>query len=530
MKFTKHFSTKKTSQSLPIPGSGQVANSAGGHAWELEPWKLFDRFLILGTEGGTFYVGEQKLTVENAQNTLALIKSDGLKAVERIADVSKSGRAPKNDAAIFALALASAFGDTETRQAAFAALPQICRTGTHLFQFVSEAEQIRGWGRGMRRAIANWYAKTDVEELTYQALKYQQRGGWSHRDLLRLAHPKPPTDEHRVLFKWIVDGELVGENPKIEAFQNLKVLVSSGESDTSPKLAAELIRGNRLNRECVPTELLSRPEVWDALLQDMPITAMVRNLANMTRCGLLTPQSAATKTVVEKLGNETLLRRARVHPLALLLAHATYAQGQGFRSSNDWRPVPRLIDALDTAFYLAFGAVEPTEKRFVLGVDVSGSMSSATVAGTPLSACEAATAMAMLTLSTEPDVWPMAFADSFRKLPLSPKMRLADALKHTRNVNFGGTDCALPMLWAAKNKVKADVFVVYTDNETWFGQIHPAQALADYRQKTGIPAKLVVVGMCANRFSIADPRDPGMLDVVGFDTSVPQALREFASS
>lgn len=520
MRLTQHFSTKRTAQNQPIPGSGQVANSAGGHAWELDPWKLLDRFLILGTEGGTYYVNEQKLTVQQAQNALALIKSEGTRVVDRVTEVSKSGRAPKNDAAIFALALASAYGDTETRQAAFAALPAVCRTGTHLFQFVAEAEQLRGWGRAMRNAIANWYARTDVEELTYQALKYQQRGGWSHRDLLRLSHPKPTTPEHRVLFKWIVDGELVGTNAKIGAFEELK-------SCTDPAVAARIVRDHRMTRECVPTQLLTNAEVWDALLQDMPLTAMVRNLANMTRCGLLTVNSRATDQVVEKLTNETLLRRARVHPLHLLVAHATYAQGQGFRGNNEWEPVPRLVDALNDAFVLAFGAVEPTEKRYVLGVDVSGSMAMTTVAGSPLTACEAATAMAMVAMATEKSVAPMAFADNFRKLPISPKMRLADALRHTRDVNFGGTDCALPMLWATKHRVEADVFVVYTDNETWYGKVHPAQALAEYRQRTGIPAKLVVVGMCANRFSIADPKDAGMLDVVGFDTAVPQVMREF---
>ncbi len=103
----------------------------------------------------------------------------------------------------------------------------------------------------------------------------------------------------------------------------------------------------------------------------------------------------------------------------------------------------------------------------------------------------------------------------------------ADALKHTKDRNFGGTDCALPMEYARKHKLKVDVFVVYTDNETWAGKLHPAQALAEYRQATGIPAKLVVMGMCSNGFTIANPNDPGMLDVVGFDASVPQAMREF---
>ena len=135
--------------------------------------------------------------------------------------------------------------------------------------------------------------------------------------------------------------------------------------------------------------------------------------------------------------------------------------------------------------------------------------------------------MAMVTMRTEDACTPMAFSNEFRKLGISPKMRLVDALKHTRNQNFGGTDCALPMEYAMKHKLEVDVFVVYTDSETWAGRIHPAQALAEYRQRTGIPAKLAVMGMCSNGFSIANPADPGMLDVVGFDASVPQAMREF---
>ena len=58
--------------------------------------------------------------------------------------------------------------------------------------------------------------------------------------------------------------------------------------------------------------------------------------------------------------------------------------------------------------------------------------------------------------------------------------------------------------------------------------MHPAQALRDYRLSSGIDARLVVVGMVANGFSIADPNDPGMLDVVGFDTATPQLVSDFA--
>jgi 60 kDa SS-A/Ro ribonucleoprotein len=101
-------------------------------------------------------------------------------------------------------------------------------------------------------------------------------------------------------------------------------------------------------------------------------------------------------------------------------------------------------------------------------------------------------------------------------------------LRATSALPFGGTDCALPMLEATKHRWPVDLFVVYTDSETWAGQVHPAQALRQYRERMGILAKLVVVGMASNGFSIADPNDAGMLDVVGFDTAAPQVLADFA--
>jgi 60 kDa SS-A/Ro ribonucleoprotein len=117
---------------------------------------------------------------------------------------------------------------------------------------------------------------------------------------------------------------------------------------------------------------------------------------------------------------------------------------------------------------------------------------------------------------------------TLKSLSISPRQRLDDVLKTVSNLPFGGTDCALPMLWAMKNKVEADVFVVYTDSETWAGKPHPAQALKQYRDKMGIAAQLIVVGMVANNFSIADPKDGGMLDIVGFDTATPQLISDFA--
>ena len=79
-----------------------------------------------------------------------------------------------------------------------------------------------------------------------------------------------------------------------------------------------------------------------------------------------------------------------------------------------------------------------------------------------------------------------------------------------------------------EKKIDIDTFVIYTDNETWAGRIHPFEALNAYRQQTGISARQVVVGMTATRFTIADPSDPGSLDIVGFDTATPNLISDFS--
>lgn len=256
---------------------------------------------------------------------------------------------------------------------------------------------------------------------------------------------------------------------------------------------------------------------------------MIRNLGNMGKAGLLAPMSDAVRLVVSKLGDQAALRKARVHPIAVLLALRTYASGKGFRGSNEWPVVPAVVDTLDEAYYAAFSNVEPTGKRFLLGIDVSGSMGSAQINNSPLTARDGAAAMAMLTIRTEPFTQPMGFCDKFIELPLSKKQRLDDVICATSRLPFGGTDCALPMLYALQHKIPVDAFVVYTDSETWAGHIHPTQALKKYRDSMGIPAKLIVMGMCTNEFSIADPDDAGMLDVVGFDASVPEVMRQFVA-
>ena len=383
----------------PVPQSepleGMVANSAGGYAYPVDDFARLRRFLVLGSEGGSYYTSERKLTLENAQAVRRCIETDGPAAVREIVGVSEERRAPRVGPALFALALAVAHGNDETKAQAFQALPRVARTGSHLHEFAGYADSMRGWGRGLRRAIAAWYAARPVTDAVYQAVKYRNRYGWTHRDLLRKVHAKAegPLNE---LFAWVTQGTLPSKDPDlrlVHAFERAK----TADADT----LAGLIREHRMSWEMVPAEMMNRKEVWQALSEDMPVTAFIRNLATMTRLEVISPmKSARACEVLARIGTE----RGRVHPIGVLSALLTYRSGKGVRGQHTWEPVSQVVDALDAAFERSFAQAPQTGSRLYLGIDVSGSMGHGDVAGVPgLTPRMAAAAMAMAVARREPN-------------------------------------------------------------------------------------------------------------------------------
>src|SRR5438128_699625 len=195
----------------------------------------------------------------------------------------------------------------------------------------------------------------------------------------------------------------------------------------------------------------------------MALTAMIRNLGKMTSLGLLAPFSDAKRLIVRKLRDEAALKRARIHPLVVLVAQKIYAQGHGDKGALKWSPVSGVVDALDEAFYVTFQNVAPCNQPVLLALDVSGSMACSMIAGSCISAREASAAMALITAATEPEFHIVGFSGDMVPLSISPRMRLDGVLQRINGLPFDRTDCALPMLWAARNKLNVAGFISYTD-------------------------------------------------------------------
>lgn len=578
--------TKQTHQGQQIPGrTDQVQNNAGGYVFQIDKFGQLRRFLTIGTTGGTFYVNENDLTTENAEVVISLTADveTHKRMVDEIVEISVAGRAPKQNPTLFALAVACQLGETEGKQYARKKIREVVRTGSHLFTFVKYLQQFGGWSRGLRRAVSSWYTEMDTEKLALQLVKYRQRDGFTHRDVLRLAHPKieDPLSEDSELGERIINLEMVINETSDDEQMNQQrrelleglyldraellrkrasidwTLKNSADAAYVPDIlyafdyaqregedVAAILSSQYLPWEALPDSAMNDKAVWEQMVMNgMPITALVRQLPRLTNVGLLGFNVAGSEfqqDIVELLTNAEAVTKSRIHPIQVLVALKTYASGRGIRST--WQPDSKVIDALDEMFYLSFGNVEPTGLRRYDALDVSGSMAARQAGNANMTAREAGAALAMLSVMTEPNQMTVGFSDgtpgngTFRMgeesmvvdLGFSRRQRLDDVMTRVSTLRAKPTDCSLPMLDAIKRDLKVDLFTIITDNETFHGNVHPSQALRAYRKHSGINAKLVVISLTPSKFSIADPKDAGMLDVSGFDAGVPVLISDFA--
>ncbi|CAL2045150.1 unnamed protein product [Caenorhabditis brenneri] len=571
---------------------GEVKNNAGGYVFQTSDETQVRRFIIIGSDKSSYYQSAEKMTMENAQRIIEIVESGkGHMVLEQLARINAENRNPKMNSMLFTLAICARIATHDTSKknrecpvidaysqyirelhaAALRLLPDVCRTPTHLFEFVDYCQTISestkaggsksstGWGRSMRNAISNWYKSKTPKNLAMLLTKYPQRDGWTHRDLFRLAHPNLKKNdgedsyEREYLFRFAATGDLKDRKRKAAADEKSTKESEKDKNDQSDvpmdteeqssvvglveaylrlkneqneELIVAAIKKHGLVREHLPTSSLNSKLVWETLYDvRMPMTAMIRNLAKMTVVDAL--DEKRVDDIVKRLTNQDELRRARIHPLNLLTARAVYAQGRGDKGSLKWEPNQKIVKALEDGFYKAFVNAPPTGKRYCLALDVSGSMCSR-VSSSPLSCREAATGMSLITLHNEEHVKCVAFCDKLTELPFEKDWDIEKVHDHIDKLHFGSTDCALPMLWAIEKDLKFDVFIIYTDCETWFGDVHPFEAIQKYRQASGIhDAKVIVMGMQGNQFTIADPSDAGMLDIAGFDSAVPQIIHEF---
>lgn len=531
--------TAQTPQNLPADPR-QQRNEAGGYAWACTDEERLVRFLVLGSEGGTYYIGEPELTVECAQAVLRCAATSPRGTAALIAEIAQERRAPRRQPTLWALALMASKGSLEARKAARAVAGDVLATGYDLLTFVRYAAQLRGWGRLLQGIVADWWARRSAQELAYQCAKYGQREGWSMRDVLRSGGRvvgRRLSTEQAAVARWVGGGgttarvvsrrQYGGEDlieypyPPTAHLPALLEAVNEVREGGSVAQAVRLIEQYGLTREMLPAELLNENRIWEALLQRMPYTAMLRNLGQLSARGVLgnvLVPGSPTEMVAEKIA------LGKAHPLALFIAGYVYQQGRGERGSLTWPVIPQITAALQEGFYRALGNVPKHDKRVLVAIDVSGSMANGVAGVYGLSCSAAAAVLALATMAQTDNYAILGWNTRIMDLPLRRGMLAGEAFAVMHGVTGGGTDASLPFRWALDQRAQVDCFVVLTDTETWAGRAHPFQLLQQYRATINVHTRAVWGALGATGWDLNMPDDPLSCSVAGLDFGAVQVI------
>ncbi|GAA6222537.1 60 kDa SS-A/Ro ribonucleoprotein [Lates japonicus] len=522
----------------------QNSTGGGGCPWEVSEKARLCRFLCYGSEGDIYTAREEgRVSMESAVALLSLLQEGrGAEVVEEIKRFTQDERAVRLGPSFFALALCTQHSELKTRQAAFKALKEVCRDPAHLFSVIQYKKELKEgmkcgiWGRALRKAVSDWYNEQDAMSLAAAVTKCKQREGWSHQDLLRLAHTKPANEAIALISKYVTKGwkgvqlayaDKENSEEVVKVLSYLEVVEKVKHSCDETEVI-NLIEEHKLEREQLLTDHLKSKQVWRALLKEMPLQSVLRILGRMTSNKILEPGGSETQAVCDRIQSETALKKAKIHPFSILLASENYKRGQGYQGKTKWEPDSSILKAMDSAFYKSFMNVEPVGKRFVVAVDVSTSLSSV-VPGTSISTAVAAAAITMIFARTEADTQVLAYSEgALVPCTVSADMTLAQATVELVKIPGGSTDCTLPIIWATENGKTVDMFIILTNNPLWAFTASPVESLQKHRQKSGANSKLVMCGLTSIGHTIADTEDRGLMSICGFDLGALSVIRNLA--
>lgn len=518
-------------------------NLAGGYAFKADDWQALRRWLLCGSLTNGFYQSSFDMTTQNLEIIKRLVNENPKKVAEEILYASKKGI--NVQIPILGLVFLS-MGNKEAKGAFKEVFGEVIRTASHLYTFFKYNKMLRGFGRLIHSSVNSWLDSHDPKELEYQFLKYQSREGWSAKDVLRIVKPVESDPIKSNLYGWIV-----GKSDNIdEAFERIKIYetLKQGLSESD---VVDAINKYRLTWEMVPANIERTKAVWKAIFMNMPVGATIRSLGNLTEKGIF-EDSEMIYTLDKRMSKENI-HKAYVHPISTANAYKVYTSaGYYGKSKLSWTPNNKVSSILERVIEDSFDNVEKTNKKFMFGLDVSGSMTGfrggGDVKSMILSPMEIEATIALATVRTEEEVFVGGFSDNYTPLPgWNKSLEWSTTLKtinsamnysgwrgsNGKNIvdgiwpnSFGGTNAGSTYEYAIRHKIDADVFVFFTDSENWLGY-HPAEALKKYRnvmQKPEAKAIYITLLPYSDNITLVDPKDRFSYDVAGFSADTPKII------
>lgn len=512
------------------------------------------RFLVLGNENGLYRVrcggdGGFQPSAETAPTVSELLAAG--KGEEVVDEIVKflSSNSINHTPALFALAMCARHSDKsqKTKQSAMKALATVCNSTADLFQFISFSQRLvetkKGWGRALKTGVQRWFDSRDSMTLAKIITLQKTGSSWSYIDLLRVTHILPNTEGAKMITKYLMKGlkvvqeEFGGEKTGDEMQATLTYLaaIEQLKSVKDALQAVGLIEQHRLHPQQVTAQILQMPEALVVLVKQLSLGELLDMVGRLAARLVLDPANPAAADIVQRIADEQQVQKEKLSPIALLVVMRMYEQGS---ASMRWPRNGAVVDALNSAFASALQHnVLSTKKRYLVAVNINNQFMRCWVHGTKvLSPVIAVSGLALLLAHTERDPALVFFSKDVKPLSLTNTMQMpeiCEAIATCAAEQEGGKcgcDLSAPITWAQEGKKPFDVIIIMTDHRYAKASTELPAAFRQYRQSLNLPdAKLVVCGLTATNVQFADPADPGMLDIAGFDATVPDIIHSFVT-
>jgi 60 kDa SS-A/Ro ribonucleoprotein len=481
-----------------------TVNEAGAKAFALTPKHALAQYAVTGCLNGTIYADAET----QLQRVVELASAAGPEFTAKVAVYGRERGHMKDMPALLCAALSVL--DAEKLKAVF---PRVCDDGKMVRNFVqilrSGAVGRKSLGSVPRKLVQQWLESRSDEQL-FRATVGQSP---SLADVVKMVHPRPANTQRAAFYGWLLgrrhDAAMLPEC--VRAFEAYK----RGESKDVPEVPFQMLTALNLGEA-----------EWTAIARRAPWQMTRMNLNTFARHGVFADRKV-TQLVAERLREPANVRKARVFPYQLMVAHAQAEES-----------VPGEVrEALQDAMDVALENVPAIAGRVVVCPDVSGSMQSPVTghrkgSTTAVRCIDVAALVAAALVRKNRDAEVLPFSDDVVPVRLNPRDSVLTNAKVLAELPSGGTNCSAPLRELNRRNATADLVVMVSDNQSWVdgeggGRSTATMAEWELFRRRNPAARLVCLDVQPYASTQAAER-ADILNVGGFSDAVFELLATFA--
>ncbi|GED66993.1 60 kDa SS-A/Ro ribonucleoprotein [Brevibacillus reuszeri] len=439
--------------------------------------------LLTNTLGNTFYADQNQIMEEAHELHHEIAKQNPQFMAKALVFARNEGFMRMQP--LFGLAILSLY-----RPDLFAAVfMQVVRIPSDLSDFLTILKSMgRGeGGRAVKRQVNRFL--TNITE--YWALKYNGRGrGYSLGDVIATAHPKPIDLKQQALFRYLRGHEVnKALLPQIEAVEKLKQAQTEAEQ-------IEWIHAGKLPYETVTSAIRPTKAIWEALLYQMPVFALLRHLQALTRAGVFA-DSDHLDYAVSRLTDRHALQKTKILPFQFARAFEQVEH-------------PVLRDALREAVDLTFDNLPELGEKTAIFLDISGSMR-----GDYLQ-IGSVFALALYKKTKGNSIFWLFDTNVEDAKPSRHDSILSQAEKIRAR---GGTDTGAPVRRLTREGKHVEQIIIITDEQQNSGSPF-YRDLLKYRSAVNPDVKAFIVDIAPFRHAMVPPQDEKTFYIYGWSDTV----------